>query len=137
MAVPTAQPVLRRHGRRRSCSTRSSPVPGGTVLLTTTAWKPDAGGVATVESSPDVVQRAPQIAQIGAALMHRRRTDAEQGHIGPVQGYDGIRGRTEIALLHCGRHELVDARLDHRAPPGADVIDLHRVDIDAAYLMAS
>ena len=85
------------------------------MLLTTTAWKPDAGGVATASRSSDVVQRTSQIGQIGAALWHRGRADAEQGHIGSVQSRDRIRGRTEVALL---RLQWLSAHRCPARPPG-------------------
>ena len=54
---PCRPPSRRAPARRTSAATRSSTVPGGTVLRTTTAWKPDSGGRGHVHRRADVRRR--------------------------------------------------------------------------------
>jgi hypothetical protein len=85
----------------------------------------------------NVVQSASQIAEIGAALLHRGRADTEQRDIGSVQSSDRIRGCREVPTHDGAPYELVDTRLNNRTSAGSDVVDLHGVNVDAAYFVTS
>jgi hypothetical protein len=89
------------------------------------------------EPVPNVVERASQVAEIAAALLLRWRADAEQGHIGPVEGNGRIRGCSEVSTHDGSRYELVDARLNDRTAARSDLVYLHRVNINATYLVTS
>ena len=98
MAVPTAQP--RRQPAGEVARTRSSPVPGGTVLRTTTAWKPDAGGVAT-------------------AIASRMSSSARRGRSGRCRRWAPTACRRRAATRRPRRSQLRDRWSRGASPPTA------------------
>ena len=115
--------------------TRSSPVPGGTVLRTTTAWNPDAGGLAAASPARmssrarrRYVRSVPPCGDEGVPTQTKDTSARSRATTGSVVARS-LPLSTAVAI------RLVDARLDNRTPTRSDVIDLYRVDVDPAHVV--
>ena len=67
IAVPTVQPAGSQLGEDR-LDDACRPVPGGTVLRTTTAWKPDVGRGGGGHRRADVLEGPSHVGEVGAAV---------------------------------------------------------------------
>ena len=110
-------------------SSRASHEPGGTVLLTTTirsrvaaraSWRAARG----------------QVAEVGFTCELRRRSHAQQRHLGVRQSGADLGEEGQIARRPTGRHQLGQPRLVDRHLATLDHGESTRVDLDAPDLVA-
>ena len=125
----TACPPVRGQGRRITPST----VPGGTVLRIADAMQARCGGRGRAERCREVVHGSPHVGQVSAAAPRRRRADAYQRHVSPVEGLRARGRRVQGPGRHRLCHESVKPRLGHRARP-LDLVDLGGIDVNAPHI---
>ena len=107
------------------------------MLLTTTAWKPDAGGVATrsprrMSSSARrrYVRSVPPCGIEGVPTQSKDTSARSSATTGSVVALRSPRS-TAVAMSSSMPGSTTGLR------PDSDVVDLHSVDVDTAYLVAS